>query len=158
MKKLLDTDSAAYGWVQKGQGVEHWCKAFFSTDPKYDILINNHSEVFNAFIWEVMDKLIIALMEKIRKLMINRVIKSKEKMASHPGPLCPIIQQNVKQLVKDSANYICKWNGGSDYQVSSGPRTQFTVNLNEGTCPCRYIDYNIVINIAHNIVIAEGGN
>ena len=43
MKKLENDDKYAFGWLNKGVGPEHWCKAFFSFDSKCDIVINNHS-------------------------------------------------------------------------------------------------------------------
>ena len=112
MKRLEDENKAAFQWLNEGVGPEHWCKAFFSFEPKCDIVINNHSEVFNSFISDARNKPILFLMENIRNLMMNRVRKNKEKMAAHPGPLCPTIQEKTDPLVKESTSFICKWTRG----------------------------------------------
>jgi hypothetical protein len=51
-EKAMDTlkadSEAAYEWVE--QLVPNtWIKAFFSEFPKCDMLLNNHSEVFNRY-------------------------------------------------------------------------------------------------------------
>jgi len=38
-------------------------KRVCSFEPKCDIVLNNHSEVFNAFIWDARDKPSISLMD-----------------------------------------------------------------------------------------------
>ena len=47
MEKLKVDSAAAYEWVEKLQP-NTWIKAFFSEFPKCDMLLNNHSEVFNS--------------------------------------------------------------------------------------------------------------
>jgi hypothetical protein len=50
MQKLQDDSPAAYEWVE--QLVPNtWIKAFFKDFSKCDMLLNNHSEVFNRYSW-----------------------------------------------------------------------------------------------------------
>ena len=46
MDKIKVDSEAAYEWVEELQP-NTWIKAFFSDFPKCDMLLNNHSEVFN---------------------------------------------------------------------------------------------------------------
>lgn len=80
----------------------------FFTQSKYDLLINNHCEIFNSFMLEARDKSTILLMEKIRNLMMVRIRNNMDKMKKHPGVICPRIEKKVKQIVKDSNNFICE--------------------------------------------------
>jgi transposase-like protein len=50
MQKLQADSPAAYEWVE--QLVPNtWIKAFFKDFSKCDMLLNNHSEVFNRYYW-----------------------------------------------------------------------------------------------------------
>ena len=46
MEKLKADSEEAWSWVEELQP-NTWIKAFFSDFPKCDMLLNNHSEVFN---------------------------------------------------------------------------------------------------------------
>lgn len=49
MKKMKADSATAYEWVEE-LVPNTWIKAFFSDFPKCDMLLNNHSEVFNRYI------------------------------------------------------------------------------------------------------------
>ena len=48
MDKLKVDSEAAFEWVDK-MPPKTWIKAFFSEFPKCDMILNNHSEVFNRY-------------------------------------------------------------------------------------------------------------
>ncbi|XP_073129211.1 uncharacterized protein [Henckelia pumila] len=58
MAKLKDIDAKAYEWLSKKPG-NKWSKAYFSTTPKSDILLNNMCESFNSFILDAREKPVI---------------------------------------------------------------------------------------------------
>jgi hypothetical protein len=49
MEKLKVDSEAAYAWIEQLDPTT-WIKAFLSEFPKCDMLLNNHSEVFNRYI------------------------------------------------------------------------------------------------------------
>jgi hypothetical protein len=49
MEKLKVDSEVAYAWIEQ-LDPKTWIKAFFSEFPKCDMLLNNHSEVFNRYI------------------------------------------------------------------------------------------------------------
>jgi basic membrane lipoprotein Med (substrate-binding protein (PBP1-ABC) superfamily) len=51
MEKLKADNEDAWKWVEELQP-NSFVKAFFSDFPKCDMLLNNHSEVFNSYILE----------------------------------------------------------------------------------------------------------
>ena len=53
--KIQADSPAAYEWISQ-QEPSTWIKAFFSEFPKCDVLLNNHSEVFNRYIYRHLNK------------------------------------------------------------------------------------------------------
>jgi hypothetical protein len=49
MEKLKVDSEVAYAWIEQ-LDPKTWIKAFFSEFPRCDMLLNNHSEVFNRYI------------------------------------------------------------------------------------------------------------
>ncbi|KAM0829903.1 hypothetical protein ACQ4PT_066579 [Festuca glaucescens] len=49
MEKLKVDSETAYAWIEE-LAPNTWVKAFFSDFPKCDMLLNNHSEVFNRYL------------------------------------------------------------------------------------------------------------
>ena len=49
MEKMKELNQDAYEWLEKIPP-NTWVRAFFSTFPKCDILLNNSCEVFNKYI------------------------------------------------------------------------------------------------------------
>ncbi|KAK1368547.1 hypothetical protein POM88_034639 [Heracleum sosnowskyi] len=52
---------------------KHWCKAYFTTEVKCDIVDNNLIEAFNGKIIEARTKNVISMFEDIRKLVMRRL-------------------------------------------------------------------------------------
>jgi transposase-like protein len=48
MDKMKEDNQEAFDWVEE-LAPNTWIKAFFSDFPKCDMLLNNHSEVFNRY-------------------------------------------------------------------------------------------------------------
>ncbi|GAA0170208.1 hypothetical protein LIER_24518 [Lithospermum erythrorhizon] len=74
MFDLKETDPAAQTWMETNVGMpKHWCRAFFPLHVKSDMLCNNLSESFNSFILFARDKSIITMLERIRRLCMERI-------------------------------------------------------------------------------------
>ena len=89
MHEMRKLDSKSHDWLTQQLQPKFWSRSHFRTTPKCDILINDHSEVFNSFILEVRQKPIIAMMECIRNLLMVMIMRNREKMNKEPAPICP---------------------------------------------------------------------
>ncbi|XP_075478962.1 uncharacterized protein LOC142519825 [Primulina tabacum] len=78
MTELKDIDAKAYEWLAK-KPENQWSKAYFSTTPKSDILLNNMCESFNSFIIDAREKPVIEMYEMIRNLFMGRFKKKTER-------------------------------------------------------------------------------
>lgn len=58
--------------------LKSWCKVFFHTLWKSDVVENNMSESFNGFIIEARYKSIIFSLEHIRKLLMKRIAEKRK--------------------------------------------------------------------------------
>ena len=73
--KLKELSNLGEGLVKDAldYGVESWCKAFFKTDVKCDVIDNNMSKTFNGWILDARCKPIFTMMEEIKVQVINRM-------------------------------------------------------------------------------------
>jgi len=63
MDKMRTLDKKAYEWLEK-MPPQTWTRAFFSTFPKCDVLLNNMCEVFNKYILEAREMPILSMLEQ----------------------------------------------------------------------------------------------
>jgi hypothetical protein len=78
MEKMKVDSVEAYKWVEELQP-NTWIKAFFNDFPKCDMLLNNHSEVFNSYILQAREYPVLSMLETIfYKIMRRNVGKQKE--------------------------------------------------------------------------------
>ena len=73
MEQVKQVSEKAYIWMDTMLPPNNWSRSHFSTQPRCEILISNHCEVFNNFIVDARDKLIISMMETIRELIMRRI-------------------------------------------------------------------------------------
>ena len=116
MTRLEQIHPAAHRWIKDNAGSpEHWCKAFFSQNLKSDMLCNNLSELFNAFILEARDKPLITMLESIRSSVMEIIVKRRVAMSKVKGTLCPKIKKILDSNVHKSVGFSHKWNGKSGF-------------------------------------------
>ncbi|XP_075474846.1 uncharacterized protein LOC142505652 [Primulina tabacum] len=78
MEDLKKINHDAYIWLSK-KPEQHWSKAYFSTIPKCDILLNNMCECFNSMILDAREKPIISMFKTLRNLLMVRFQTNREK-------------------------------------------------------------------------------
>ncbi|KAG5610990.1 hypothetical protein H5410_022271 [Solanum commersonii] len=115
---------------------EFWCKAFFSTSSKCDIVENNMSETFNSWIVSPRHKSIITMLEEIRHKIMNRHVDMRRfanTWITNVSPMARLVLEENKDISKR-----CKvlWNGDSGFEISEG-NTRFIVDQVRRTCTCR---------------------
>ena len=110
--------------VRNAPAPRHWCKTFFPTHTKSDMLVNNLCQSFNAFILEAREQPIITMMgmiEMIREYLMDRIQKRKSVMERYQNPTRPLINKIIENRVKIASQWIPIWNALHGYQVK-GPR------------------------------------
>lgn len=64
--------------------VETWCKTYFQTFSKCDIVDNNLSETFNEWIMDAKSKSIIHMFEEIRVMVMKRLQAKRDWVKKWP--------------------------------------------------------------------------
>ncbi|XP_073138973.1 uncharacterized protein [Henckelia pumila] len=140
MEDLKKIDENAYAWLAK-KPEHHWCKAFFSTIPKCDILLNNMCECFNSMILEAREKAIIPMFESIRNMLMVRFQLNRSKAKKWDGAICPKIKAVMEKNCKDTATFRPMMADEMHFQIL-GSRNQHSVDLSEMSCSCRRWEMN----------------
>ncbi|KAJ1703320.1 hypothetical protein LUZ63_003099 [Rhynchospora breviuscula] len=138
MKELEGLNKAAFEWLKTKPPAE-WCKAYFSTNCKSDMVLNNLCEVFNKYILDARDKPIITMLEMIRTKLMRRLQVKRDELMKYKGLICPKIQKKLDKWKEESIKFNAIWNGQSLYQVT-GFHGQFVVNIANYSCDCRRWD------------------
>ncbi|XP_058766938.1 uncharacterized protein LOC131640561 [Vicia villosa] len=94
MNELKGVDPKAWAWLL-AVPPKCWCKHAFSFYPKYDVLMNNIAESFNATILVARDKPILTMYEWIRKYLMNRRSSSALKLEKWPHKVMPIPRKRL---------------------------------------------------------------
>ncbi|GAA0159934.1 hypothetical protein LIER_38947 [Lithospermum erythrorhizon] len=138
MFDLKEIDPTAQTWMETNVGMpKHSCRAFFPLHVKSDMLCNNLSESFNLFILSARDKSIIAMLERIRRLYMERIKDRRLAIGTKSGPLCPSISKLIDKTIcfVDGMSYV--WNGLDGYEVFCVSGERFKVDLRKRECSCR---------------------
>ncbi|KAK8655790.1 hypothetical protein V6N13_108356 [Hibiscus sabdariffa] len=151
LEEIKSVSSKSYDWLVK-INPDQWCKAFFRSATKSDMLLNNLCECFNKFILEARDKPILTMMETIRTKIMQRIAKKQSQADKFTGPLCPKIQKKLEIMIEISNRCWPRNAGGQQYQVECGYGNQHVVNIQALTCTCRRweltgIPYNHAVSV-----------
>jgi hypothetical protein len=117
-----------------------WCRAYFSTRCKCDVVDNNMAETFNAWILEARQKPIISMLEDIRVMVMNRM-GEKRRFGSNGwvNHIAPRVMDKVEKYKVESFKCQLQWNGADGYEITHN-EDRHVVNLSNKTCSCRAWD------------------
>ncbi|GKV24507.1 hypothetical protein SLEP1_g34114 [Rubroshorea leprosula] len=118
---------------------ELWCKAFFDTSCKCDVVNNNMNETFNNWIMDARYMPIIQLLEYIRVKVMVRMAKNREEINKWKGDIAPRIRKKLEAHKIEAAKCRCEWNGRTHYDVWHW-NDKFVVDLIGINCSCRAWD------------------
>jgi hypothetical protein len=136
MEKMKALDVDAYEWLSQ-MAPNTWVRAYFSTFPKCDILLNNNCEVFNKYILEARELPILSMFEKIKcQLMTRHYSKRKELENEMASSFCPKIRKKLARNAEFANVCYALPAGAGVFQVLVKDY-QHIVDLTAKTCDCR---------------------
>jgi len=135
MKELKSISPDAYEYLSKIDP-STWSRAWFSTFPKCDLIVNNLSECFNSWILKQHDLPIISLLEMLRKKLLKRYQRKLEGIMNMDGRICPKILARLDELAVDVGHCYGVYAGDGFYEIIEKQK-QYVVNLVTRTCGCR---------------------
>ncbi|WCJ30900.1 hypothetical protein M5689_012421 [Euphorbia peplus] len=117
--------------------IETWCRTYFKTYSKCDVVDNNMSETFNGWILAARHKTIITMLEEIRVQVMKRIQQLRDFANSWEEDISPM----AMKVLRDNTNIAMtccniEWNGDSGFQVVEGEYGH-VVDLRKETCSCR---------------------
>ncbi|XP_039155563.1 uncharacterized protein LOC120287001 [Eucalyptus grandis] len=118
---------------------KYWCKAFFETICKSDIVDNNLSEAFNGSILEARHMSIISMLEDIREKIITRMHEKRGACQRWKRDIAPRILEKIEGNKKESAFCHVLWNGEDGFEVRH-KNDKFVVDIRNNSCSCRAWD------------------
>nr|GLL49535.1 uncharacterized protein LOC109174707 [Ipomoea trifida] len=139
MEELRKLNPKAADWVSAREP-HHYCRAFFSSFPNCDILLNNLCESWNSSILQFRENGIMTMCENIRVYLMVRMQQNRDNMKKHPLKICPKIMKLVEEA-KDKSNDCTAYRSKDDvYEVEDCYGRKYKVDLSQYHCSCRRWD------------------
>jgi hypothetical protein len=137
MNKMKVDSEQAYEWVEE-LVPNTWIKAFFSDFSKCDMLLNNHSEVFNSYILAARENPVLSMLEMLFYKQMQRNLSKQRDAAKWHGRICPKIKKKLDKLTEWSMNCIVQAGGNYQFSVQSHElERSYCVDLKGKTCDCK---------------------
>ncbi|XP_019239421.1 PREDICTED: uncharacterized protein LOC109219414, partial [Nicotiana attenuata] len=115
---------------------QNWCRSYFDTLCKNQMVDNNFTASFNSWILVARGKPILKMLEDIRIKVMNRLREKEEEARTWGGEFSPNCMKLYAAYLKVANLCAVHFNGETGYEVSEGG-DRHTVNLVEKKCTCR---------------------
>ncbi|KAK8676276.1 hypothetical protein V6N13_034327 [Hibiscus sabdariffa] len=116
--------------------VQHWAKAYFSATPTCDVVDNNMTEAFNAWILDARCKPIISLLEDIRVMVMSRLHVKRTWASKWRTNISPKALEKLERNIEQSTHCRLVWNGDGGFEVQHG-EDQHIVDMKQLKCTCK---------------------
>jgi hypothetical protein len=137
MEKMRVDSPEAHAWVEELQP-NTWIKAFFSDFPKCDMLLNNHSEVFNSYILEAREFPVLSMLETIFYKIMHRIVSKQQECEKWFGIVCPKIKKKLDKLTEWAAKLDAEHAGNGLFLVHSLEYEKtYNVDMVSRSCDCK---------------------
>ncbi|XP_049399907.1 uncharacterized protein LOC125863995 [Solanum stenotomum] len=138
MNHMFELDPNIAAWCNEKEP-NQWTMAYFSSDAKSDMLLNNVCEVYNSMILDPRDKSILTLLEKLRYLLMARMLANREKAEQwNLGDVCPKIKDILLKNQKADGEYIPRKSNQWNYEITGASiMDNWAVDLEKRACSCR---------------------
>ncbi|KAG5591741.1 hypothetical protein H5410_042255 [Solanum commersonii] len=138
MNHMFELDPNAAAWCNEKEPSQ-WTMAYFSSNAKSDMLLNNVCEVYNIMILDARDKPILTLLRKLSYLFMARMLANREKVEQwNLGDVCPKIKDILLKNQKAAGEYIPRKSNQWNYEIiRASIMDNWAVDLEKITCSCR---------------------
>jgi len=138
MEELKGLNPKAHEYLEKVDP-RTWCRGWFNTSTKCDLLHNNLAECFNSWILKFRDKTILTMLEGIRGNLMRRYQRKRDAIRAMEGNLGPKIKEKL-EIEEDEASHCTPiFAGDGLFEIECKGR-KYVVNLCQRTCGCRKWD------------------
>ncbi|XP_021802178.1 uncharacterized protein LOC110746282 [Prunus avium] len=141
MRKMLEFSKPAHDWLAE-KDPRHWSRAYFKTDPKCDMLMNNLCEAFNHSIMDARDKPVLTMLERIRLYIMLLMAGRRVFCEKWHGQVGPRIRKILEKNKGKAQWCIPKATGQNRFEVMHHIGRNFAVDLNTHSCSCHAWDLN----------------
>ncbi|WOL08112.1 hypothetical protein Cni_G16864 [Canna indica] len=117
-------------------GSEKFCRFKISTLPKCDIIDNNMSECFNGYILRARNRLLIDMLEVIKRTIMKRMAEKRVMIMKSDDTICPKIRKKVEDNKVVSGFCIATHAGYKKFEVKHMDNN-YVVELEQNSCSCR---------------------
>nr|XP_018629791.2 uncharacterized protein LOC108946915 [Nicotiana tomentosiformis] len=116
---------------------QNWCRSYFDTTYKNQMVDNNFTESFNKWILEARTKPIIKMLEDIRLKVMNLLKNHEEECRNWKEEISPYAMELYHDYRVIALECKVVFNGDYGYEVVEG-KDKHTVNLELKKCTCRH--------------------
>ncbi|CAL8996822.1 unnamed protein product [Prunus brigantina] len=141
MTKMLQLSKPAHDWLIE-KDPRHWSRAYFKSDSKCDMLMNNLCEAFNRSIMDARDKPILTMLERIRLYIMLLMAGRRVLCEKWHGQVGPRIRKILEKNKGKAQWCIPKAAGQNQFEVMHHSGRTFAVDLNAHSCSCHAWDLN----------------
>jgi hypothetical protein len=121
MEELRKINPAAFDYQDKIDP-SGWSRAWFNDYLKCDLLVNNISECFNSYILKARDKLVLTMLEMIRKQLVKRYWPKRDGIKTLKGKLCPRIVEKLEAIGEAASDCLSRFASNGMFEVEQGSR------------------------------------
>ena len=136
MTQLKEASQSAYDWLSE-KDPKHWSRAFFTSFPICDMLLNNMCEAFNSTIFEARDKMIITMCETIRRYLAKRIEAKRVEGSKWKNGVGPRIWKILQKTQAIAIQHYVSFHGDSSFEIKTSGGDQYVVDLSNNYCACR---------------------
>lgn len=138
IKELTDTDEHDFQWIQD-KPPHQWSRSHFSTEPKYNIFLNNGCESFNVYILETRQMLVWDEFQWIIEYLITWLQENRDRTTRRwaKGVICLKIRKLVNQIIDKVGNCVPIKTDDGHCKVACYDDIQFFVDLVQHICECQ---------------------
>ncbi|KAG8384136.1 hypothetical protein BUALT_Bualt04G0086900 [Buddleja alternifolia] len=100
VEEINALNTAAFAWFND-KPPQEWCKAYFSTNLKCDMLLNNVCETFNGNILRARELSIVSMLEWITEDLMKRLQENRDRAKlKWKSEICPRIKKIISKRVE----------------------------------------------------------
>ncbi|KAJ0033968.1 hypothetical protein Pint_26262 [Pistacia integerrima] len=138
MEKVKAVNRESHRWMIEND-VRSWSRHAFDLDSKSDHVTNNMCEVFNSWLGENRELLILSLLEHYRRRVMVQMQARAKASNDWVTTVPPVVHRKINGLIESARNIEAIWPGSDEFEVVDSnclPSRRYILNLQSQTCDC----------------------